>query len=113
MSGAEEQRDSALPYFLIYDFCVVCVLAGAIGGRAYLVGYTPEMIRVGSECSMESQPLPLLVGSCSHRLLTPLFTLSVRWMYYGKLAYALLSFPFLIFMVPLWGPALHRSKMTG
>ena len=34
-------------------------------------------------------------------------------LYYGKLTWALASFPFFVFNVPVIGATLHRSKLTG
>ena len=34
-------------------------------------------------------------------------------LYYSKMVYGLLSFPFLLFVTPMVGPALHRARATA
>ena len=75
------QNDSALPMFLVYDFCTVVVFLGVFLVRGYLLEYDRPMWYTS--------------------------------FYYVKLLYALFSFPFLVFNLPLWGPALHRANATG
>lgn len=83
--GAERRVGGALPYFLAYDVLVLCTLI-----TAWYIFY----VRSSDSVSVSS----------------PLFWSSL---YYLKMIYGLLSFPFLLFEVPIIGPALTKCRATA
>ena len=99
-----------LPSFLFYDACVVGFLSLSFGLALWSVEEPSNLYK-----PYPSLPLPL-------PLPLPLnLTRSVEepsWMlwtcaYYFRLIYSILSFPFLIFLIPIVGPSLHHAKPTA
>ena len=82
--GVERRCGHRLPLFILYD---VCVLVGII-------------VVLGAECAMLR-----MRGAPTWLLWTKA--------YYAKLIWALFSFPFVLFALPVLGESLHRSKPTG
>ena len=133
--GAERRWGGALPYFLLYDLCVLCALTvgwvvtyawpRACGGErvwplaaadgAPLVSYRlPSSELIGPLSGLELS-LPALewvgfVGCEGLDLSSPLLTASL---YNLKMLYGLCCFPFLVFHVPLIGEALTKCRHTA
>jgi hypothetical protein len=104
----EEQRDSALPYFLLYDAVVLLTLLLGFAARAYVMGCAaraaPER-RALAAAAVARTPASSCARYSDEMMKTSL--------YYVKVLYGVAAFPFLVFNVPIVGPALHRSKPTG
>jgi len=82
--GAERRTGGKLPWFILYDLVVIIVVG-------------TDLVAKLSRLRVQGAPTWLLWSSC----------------YYAKLTWALLSFPFLMFNVPVMGGTLHRSKATA
>jgi len=82
--GVERRRGGLLPWFILYDVCAIIVI---------VIAYTAQIGWLLSH------------GAPSWIIWTKL--------YYAKLIWALASFPFVIFVVPVIGETLHQSKATG
>ena len=82
--GVKRGYGGYVPLLMCYDLMLLLCLC------AYLVWHTLWLRRVGA-------PEWLFWTTC----------------YYCKLAWALASFPYLVFVVPILGQALHQSKATG
>ena len=82
--GAERRCGGRLPYFMLYDLVVLVVVGTQLG-----ISLT----------ALRAQGAPewLIWTRC----------------YYAKLVWALMSFPFIVFAVPVVGSTLHGSKATG
>jgi hypothetical protein len=82
--GVQRRSGNLVPYFLVYDMVVLIILG------SYLV-----WVKVFND---------------RHGIPEWSFWVSC---YYTKMIWGLFSFPYLIFLVPILGSALHSSKITG
>ena len=80
---AESRSGFYLPYFLYVDFTLCALLCLSFGAMILAEGWGPS---------------------------DPMFW---HTLYYIKLTYSLVAWPFLVFLVPVFGPALHGAKATG
>lgn len=85
--GCTTRTGGYLPYFLVYDL----LAAGFLAWR--------HIVNITSNSFSPDDP------STAWKFWTTIF--------FAKLEYALLSFPFLIFALPVLGPALMKTKATG
>lgn len=82
--GVQRGYGGYVPYFMLYDLLVILSLVAYLAWHAY-------WLRV------QGAPVWLFWTTC----------------YYMKLMWALASFPYLVFIVPILGQALHQSKSTA
>jgi len=82
--GVQRGYGGYVPYFMLYDLVVILSLCVYLAWKAYWL-------------HSRGAPLWLFWTSC----------------YYVKLVWALASFPYLVFIVPILGQALHQSKSTA
>ena len=98
-AGAEKRFGGAIRYFMLYDLIVLTTVV-TVG-----LVIAPLHFGIGPiAAAMSSQPLDSRAED--ENLLWAL-------LYFTNLAYALASWPFLVFEVPILGSALHRSSKTG
>lgn len=84
---AERVTGNYLPSFMLFDFCSLgLILAVGIGSHLWRIQATTASVSD-----------PMFWTSC----------------YYMKMYYALMSFPFLVFIIPIFGEALHGANATG
>ena len=95
---ATEATGNYLPYFMAFDFgalgLIVLTWLGSYLWRAQSEGW------LGGEGEGEGRSVlddPMFWTTC----------------YYLKMYYALISFPFLVFIIPIFGEALHGANATG
>ena len=82
--GVQRGYGGYVPYFMLYDLLVILSLFTYLAWHAYWL-------------RSSGAPLWLFWTTC----------------YYMKLMWALASFPYLVFIVPVLGQALHQSKSTA
>lgn len=123
--GAERRVGGALPYFLLYDVCVLILLVLAwlvlyvwpracAGEYVWPLALTNSSWRLPSALADEGYvPVPAWTGfgECEGLdVSSPLFASSL---YNLKMVYGLLMLPFLVFQVPLIGEALTKTCPTA
>jgi len=84
--GVQHRRGGLLPSLLIYDLVVAAYCAGSYGHTIFSHGFSPN-------------------DATAPKFWTTIF--------FARTTYGLLAFPFLIFNVPVLGPALTKCKATG
>ena len=82
--GVQHSYGGYVPYFMLYDLLVILSLVAYLAWHAYGL-------------RTQGAPMWLFWTTC----------------YYMKLIWALASFPYLVFIVPVLGQALHQSKPTA
>ena len=139
--AAEPSRGGALPSFMLYDVCVLClcivgwgmlfalphaceVTISSLSARAWAAVTAPMAAMLGPDPASASRRLegdavePLSLSALSAIIdgCAPLDTESpLFWssLFNLKMVYGLLMFPFLVFEIPLIGQALTKTKATA
>ena len=105
--GAVPRMGGVLKYFMLYDLVCLVTVVGFFMFLSHHQGYRDcEGEEAEAEAEAAAAGTVLRIAGCNS------FMFKVT-LYYMKVVYALLSAPFLLFMIPIVGPALSEARITG
>ena len=105
--GAVPRMGGVLKYFMLYDLVCLVTVVGFFMFLSHHQGYRDcEGEAAEEEAEAAAAGTVLRIAGCNS------FMFKVT-LYYMKVVYALLSAPFLLFMIPIVGPALSEARITG
>ena len=110
--GVEKKSGGYLPKFMMYDRYVVVIIF-SVRGRTHAVAIlagVPQPMRT----TLRSRTLQVgLSKMAMEGFLSPDHFMFWTTLFYMKMLYGLLAFPFLIFSVPLLGRGMHGAITTA